>query len=239
MLLFRPPVGLIEQNPLAVPYLQYLLRERHIIVRFDSGLPTRAHSSRKPIAVFVIDVGTLLVSLATCLQQVRHLFPASKILLIGHKPSRHQMLLLTREGIQGFVSYAEVRTKLVRAIRAVLDGKVWFQSEPLEQSGLGSARTPRLRRESVTKRERRVIGLLEQRLSNKQAAEALNVSENTVKFHLSNIFRKLDVHDRQSAVVAYISGGLGGRIDAAINRTDPLRLPAHARRPGGSQARSA
>ncbi|MGA8430480.1 MAG: response regulator transcription factor [Candidatus Sulfotelmatobacter sp.] len=239
MLLFRPPVGLIEQNPLAVPYLQHLLREKHIIVRFDSGLLTRLNVPRKPVAVFVIDVGTLLVSLATCLQQVRHLFPASKILLIGHKPSRHQMLLLTREGIQGFVSYAEVRTKIVRAIRAVLDGKVWFQSETLEQSGASTERTPRLRRESVTKRERRIIHLLEQRLSNKQAAEALNISENTIKFHLSNIFRKLDVHDRQSAVVAYISGGLGGRIDAATNRTDPLRLPGQARRPCGSQARSA
>jgi len=194
-------------------------------------LPTRANSSRNQIAVFVVDLGTLLVSLSTCLQQMRDLFPASKILLIGHKPSHHRMLLLRRQGIQGFVSYAEVRKTIVRAIRAVLDGKLWFQSETLEQFGAGAKKTSRLRWESITRRERRIIGLLEQRLSNKQTAAALDISENTIKFHLSNIYRKLGVHDRESAVVAYISSGLGGRINAAIDHTDPLSLPAHTRRP--------
>jgi DNA-binding NarL/FixJ family response regulator len=234
-----PRVGLIEQNPLALPYLQYLLREGHIIVRFYAGMPTRANSSRKPIAVFVVDVGTLLVSLDTFLQQMRDQFPASKILLIGHKLSHHQMSILLGQGIDGFVTYSEVKKKIVLAIRAVLDGKLWFPSETLEQFRAG-AKAPRLRWESVTTRERRIIGLLEQRLSNKQAAAALNVSENTIKFHLSNIFRKLDVHDRQSAAVAYISSGLGGRINAAINHLDPLSLPAHSSKiPRGSHARFA
>jgi DNA-binding NarL/FixJ family response regulator len=50
----------------------------------------------------------------------------------------------------------------------------------------------------LTKRERTIVGLLKRRLGNKEIAAALKISEGTVKFHLSNVFRKLGVRDRRS-----------------------------------------
>ena len=53
-----------------------------------------------------------------------------------------------------------------------------------------------------TPREKLVIGLLERRLGKKEISQILGISESTVKFHLSNIFRKLGARDRLSAAEA-------------------------------------
>lgn len=54
--------------------------------------------------------------------------------------------------------------------------------------------------EPLTAREREVLGLLAEGLSNKKIAGELYISEHTVKFHLSSIFAKLDVSSRAGAV---------------------------------------
>lgn len=52
----------------------------------------------------------------------------------------------------------------------------------------------------LSKTELKIIKLLEEGLSNKSISERNNISENTVKFHLKNIYKKLDVHNRLQAV---------------------------------------
>ena len=63
------------------------------------------------------------------------------------------------------------------------------------------------RLESLTKREAEVLHLLAQGLTNKEMAEILFVTHNTIKRHLKSIFVKLDVHTRASATAAAISMG--------------------------------
>ena len=52
----------------------------------------------------------------------------------------------------------------------------------------------------LSKTELKIIKLLEKGLSNKSISFQCNVSENTVKFHLKNIFKKLNVHNRVEAI---------------------------------------
>jgi DNA-binding NarL/FixJ family response regulator len=216
-------VGLIEQNPLAVPSLEQLLRRMFIPVHFEGGLLTGPHSSNRQIAAFIVDIGTLVMPLHTCIRQIRDRFPNAKILLIGHKLSPHQAVFLVRQGVGGFIRYAEVK-ELAQSISAVLDGRLKFPREAMEE--FAAEKATRGRKESITKRESRILGFLEHGLSNKQAATVLGVSENTIKFHLSNIFRKLQVHDRHSAVIVSISSRLGAGIEGPT--TQPGR-----RRPAG------
>jgi DNA-binding NarL/FixJ family response regulator len=60
----------------------------------------------------------------------------------------------------------------------------------------------------LTRREREVLALLAQGLTNKEMAEALVITTNTVKRHLKAIFKKLDVHTRAAATAKAISAGL-------------------------------
>ena len=222
------PVGLIEQHPLAAPYLRNLLIEQGFRVYSEVAFPARADSPAKQIAIFIVDIGTLLVPLHTCLQQMKVRFPGAKILLIGDKLTQHHMLLLMRQGVHGFVRYAEVKYRVAQALRHVLEGKLRFPSEVVDQFAL-RGKMLRGRWGLVTKRERRILSLLEQGLSNKQAADVLDISENTIKFHLANIFRKLGVHDRQSAVVVSISRRLEGCTVADIGQANSRRPPVHSR----------
>ena len=62
--------------------------------------------------------------------------------------------------------------------------------------------------DSLTKRELEILKLIAQGLFNKEIAAMLNISERTVKNHISNIFKKIDVSDRTQAAVFAIKNGI-------------------------------
>jgi two-component system response regulator DevR len=62
-------------------------------------------------------------------------------------------------------------------------------------------------RAALTGREREVVSLIAEGFTNREIGEAIFVSESTVKFHIRNVMRKLDVHHR--AEVAYAASRLG------------------------------
>jgi DNA-binding NarL/FixJ family response regulator len=71
-----------------------------------------------------------------------------------------------------------------------------------------------------TPAEQGVLALLQIRLSNKEIAAKMEISERTVKFHLGNIFRKMDLHDRYSLIDMLRGGKLGALGDALGQRKD-------------------
>ncbi|WP_273452324.1 LuxR C-terminal-related transcriptional regulator [Nevskia ramosa] len=75
------------------------------------------------------------------------------------------------------------------------------QGQTIDSAVSGSS-SPMLRYSSFTAREREILGLLSRRLSNKEIARRSLLSENTVKFHLKNIFNKLGVSSRLDAYAA-------------------------------------
>jgi LuxR family maltose regulon positive regulatory protein len=83
----------------------------------------------------------------------------------------------------------------------VAQGKLWVSSNILEAYVRHSIALLKTVDESpigpgITKRESQIIELVKRRLSNKEIGTILNIQESTVKFHLSNIFSKLQVNRR-------------------------------------------
>ncbi len=79
----------------------------------------------------------------------------------------------------------------------------------------GEIATPAVSRTTLnklTKRERQVLPLLADGLSNKQIAQRLAITERTVKYHISNILRKLDLFSRTEAAVAFLKTSLNETI---------------------------
>lgn len=87
------------------------------------------------------------------------------------------------------------------ALRAVLLGLSVVDASHLE-------RGPSPEIEDLTPRETEILGMLGDGFTNRQLAEALSISENTVKFHLGSIFSKLQVGSRAEAVTVGIRSGL-------------------------------
>ncbi|MBA3534389.1 MAG: response regulator transcription factor [Ardenticatenales bacterium] len=97
--------------------------------------------------------------------------------------------------------------ELHAAVLAVAQGLIVFPM-PLSESLLGQPSSIEELVEPLTSREREVLDLLGQGLSNKLIARELQISEHTVKFHLSSLFTKLGVASRTEAITRGARHGL-------------------------------
>ena len=113
-------------------------------------------------------------------------------------------------GAHGLVLKTDPATTVTAAIRKVERGELCFQPVTVDPSSDGELASPTWkddRTARLTAREKELIALVGQGLSNEQMARKLFISANTVRNHLTSIFEKLGVHDRlQLAVLAYRTG---------------------------------
>ena len=119
-------------------------------------------------------------------------------------------------GVWGFVDYENVAGQLNQAICAVWNGRGWVPPEVLQ---LIPEHLQRYQHQSdlieFTPKERLIIERLGRRLSNKEIANELCITERTVKFHLENIFGKLGVRDRYAVTKLLQSQSFSELFDAA------------------------
>lgn len=99
-------------------------------------------------------------------------------------------------GAAGFVSRSESVERLLETCAAVAKGQMVFPF--LDIRGLKQDPI-----ESLSPRERNLLEALSKGLTNRELSKELEISENTVKFHLSNLFEKLDVKNRAQAIAFF------------------------------------
>jgi DNA-binding NarL/FixJ family response regulator len=105
-------------------------------------------------------------------------------------------------GAAGYVLKDSPEEKLLAAIRTVASGQRWIPEE------IAKRLQSRQRFEELTPRELLILNEVVKGLANKQIADVLNISENTVKWHLKNILGKMCVADRAEAVAVAIQRGI-------------------------------
>ena len=128
-----------------------------------------------------------------------------------------------RAGAGGFCLKDVRRDDLMHAIRTVAAGDTLLHPtltrRLLERfTASPPPGPPPPKRLGLTERETQVLNLVAQGLSNSEIADALFLGESTVKTHLNNLMRKLDLRDRVQAVVFAYESGL---IRPGANRADP------------------
>ena len=107
-------------------------------------------------------------------------------------------------GASGFIPNSASLNTIAEAIAEIMDGEVWLPEGMEDVLGDGDEEDSRFAEAiaSLTPQQFRVLGMLTSGLLNKQIAYDLNVSEATVKAHVTAILRKLGVHSRTQAVIA-------------------------------------
>lgn len=114
------------------------------------------------------------------------------------------------EGISGFFNTNFKIDELIKGISAVLSNKVYIQESimTLINNADSAKKTDKYKINSLTKREMEVLIQVAKGMFNKEIATYLCISERTVKNHLSNIFKKLEVSDRTQAAVFAIKNNI-------------------------------
>jgi DNA-binding NarL/FixJ family response regulator len=162
--------------------------------------------------LFLLDTCSLDVDLRSLVERCRSRLPGSKFLALV-PPSDSNYVDATRLfywGIEGFVQLSETwRIDLPLAIYSILNGQYWVPSEVL--MGLVSyIHAPEQMRllpgHLLTAREGQILRLLMRRLTNREISKTLQISQRTVKFHVSHILAKLGVENRRG-----LSSGTLGR----------------------------
>src|SRR5690606_15534385 len=170
-------------------------------------------------------------------REISQRFPDTGVIILTIHDDEQYLYELVRAGAKGYLVKDSEPRRVVEAIRHVHAGGSYLPPDLMDkvlgefrrlQEGGGTARErPRTGAEALTARELEILQLIVEGRSNAQIAAALYISEKTVKNHITNILRKLDLHDRTQAAVfalrhglAKRDGGPAGGPEAALGRGD-------------------
>lgn len=135
------------------------------------------------------------------IQAIRSEFPRARLLVLTTYDGDVQVTRALKAGAAGYLLKSMLRHDLIRAIRTVHAGQRCIPPEVAVQlSGYIDA-------DALTPREVEVLGTISEGNSNKIVAGELNITEDTVKGHVSNIMSKLQANDRTHAVMIALRRG--------------------------------
>jgi DNA-binding NarL/FixJ family response regulator len=130
----------------------------------------------------------------TCLELLRKHHPQVKVVMLSAFCDRDQVEMALARGASAYIAKTVNPLDLPSALRQVFEGTVYHAI------GIAERREGADCEADLTERERTVLGALARGLTNKAIGKEFWVTEQTVKFHLGNIYRKLGVGNRTAAV---------------------------------------
>jgi DNA-binding NarL/FixJ family response regulator len=161
---------------------------------------------RPDVDLILLDLAMPGVDGLAGLRALRARLPAVPVVILAASEEPTDIRLALDGGAMGFISKSSTSEVMLGALRLVLAGGVYLPPTLLERQRSG-ARTKDGGRKTLetlglTPRQHDVLRLLSQGRSNKEIARTLDLTEGTVKLHVSAILRALEVDNRTQAVVA-------------------------------------
>jgi two-component system NarL family response regulator len=126
----------------------------------------------------------------------------AKIIVLAETAGDAEISKSLKKGALGYVCKDVSVAELIKAVRTVGAGKKYIPT------GIAEILSENFGQEELTPSEQKILSEIVAGKSNKEIAFNLNVSENTVKTHVKNIFDKIGVSDRTSAATLAIKRGL-------------------------------
>ncbi|MGA3188824.1 MAG: response regulator transcription factor [Bryobacteraceae bacterium] len=156
----------------------------------------------------------------SALQALQQTNKRTRVIVLTASEDKNEFVQAMKLGCSGIVLKQTAPDLIVKSIRKVNSGEIWLDSHTTaavmrqfstgqESSGGGQSSGGKNRERSpLSTREREIVALVAQGYKNKEMAEKMFISEQTVKNHLHNIFDKLGVSDRLELALYAIHKGL-------------------------------
>jgi len=128
--------------------------------------------------------------------------PKARIIVLADHAGDAEISKALTKGAVGYICKDITPEEFVKAIRSVAAGRKYIPSE------IAQVLSEHIGQEDLTRSEANVLGMIVGGMSNKEIGFALDISENTVKTHVQNIFSKIGVSDRTTAATTAIKRGL-------------------------------
>ncbi|GGU41802.1 DNA-binding response regulator [Streptomyces violascens] len=168
------------------------------------------------VDVVLLDIQMPEMDGLSALAELRRTVPAARVIILTTFGERENVLRALEHGGAGFLLKDTAPAELIRAVRAAAAGDAYLSPAATRHvvdqlaTGRAAARADEARRRVgvLSERERNVLALLGEGLSNADAGKRLHMSEATVKTYVSRILAKLDCENRVQAALLARDAGL-------------------------------
>jgi DNA-binding NarL/FixJ family response regulator len=192
---------ILDEQPLWLDAVEQLLKRVGITIVGKTTEPTQAlalvdeHQPDVLLTDFSVNDGEL--DAVECIRKAHELHPELKTVVLASTDQPQQIQSAFAAGAAVYCVKTAEQEDLMAAIRQSFAASIYFAhslNTAAPKTAVAPAETP-----DLTRRELEILRLVAEGHSNSQLARLLWVTEQTVKFHLSNIYRKLDVANRTEA----------------------------------------
>jgi len=200
-------VLLIEDNRLLREGIAAMLEEHGdfvVIARAEDGdALLKLKAAGEPPDIVMLDFGLEKANSLRLMKRLREEIPNAKTIAMGILPETVDVVEFVKRGGSGFILKSASAEEYIQTIKSVMAGakvlppvltKSLFAQ--IVESALKSGKDLPERSVELTPREREVIHLITEGLSNKEIASRLHIATHTVKSHVSNILEKLALRSR-------------------------------------------
>ena len=160
--------------------------------------------------VLLLDINMPEMNGIDVLKQLKEIKSDVKVLILTVHNELEYLLKAIDIGVDGYILKDSESSELKKAIDIICKGENYIQPSliPALNNQLANRDIDKDKIDLLTSREYEVLIQVANGMSNKEIATNLNISERTVKNHISNIFKKIDVSDRTQAAVFAIKNNI-------------------------------
>ena len=208
--------------------IRVMLADDHILMRegirqlleFDGSIDVVAEANDgeeciekllivKP-QILLLDINMPKKNGIEVLEEIKKRNIAVKVLILTVHDEIEYLIKAVDIWVDGYILKDSESTELKKAISVIMSGESYIQPKlvPALNNRLVTRDVDKDKIDSLTSRELEVLIQVANGMFNKEIATSLNISERTVKNHISNIFKKIDVSDRTQAAVFAIKNDL-------------------------------
>ena len=197
-----------DDQPVLLEGIRHLLDlddRFEVVAAVHTGSSVLPFASRTKPDVALLDVDLPGLDGFQCLILLQERFPEVKVVLLADGISPTDLAKAMALGARGVIVKDILTNDLATAVHAAVTGEAYTQvaEPPKRAQSERAARTA-----GLTARELEIVRAVAQGLSNREIARSLHITEPTVKFHLSNIYRRLRVSNRTEAARWALSTGV-------------------------------
>ncbi|MFI2350583.1 response regulator [Streptomyces sp. NPDC019443] len=214
-------VVVADDEPLIRAGIRMILtsdREIEVVAEAANGREAIDLARSHTADVVLLDIQMPVMDGLTALGEFRRAAPATRVIVLTTFGERENVLRALEHGGAGFLLKDTAPAELIRAVRAAAAGDAYLSPGATRHvvdqlaSGRAAARgeEARARVAGLSAREREVLALLGEGLSNADAGRRLHMSEATVKTYVSRILAKLECENRVQAALLARDAGLDG-----------------------------
>jgi NarL family two-component system response regulator LiaR len=179
----------------------------NIIGEAENGKEAIEFCENSKTDVVLMDIRMPKLSGIEATDQILKKIPNIKVIILTSFIDKELIANALKVGASSYLLKNEPGEKIIRVIRDAFQGKSNLSSE-VTQIMISELRNPSSKRFQLTRREKEILSLMVEGLSNKEIARRLTLSTSTIQFHVTNILSKLGVSKRTEAIYLAIKQNL-------------------------------